>query len=242
MESGGTYGEFSLPALISLSVVSDPQRDHSLLKDTKRRIQSALDQLQGQEVSLECDWLYTRNFTLLPEDCDGIIDAPLDFFMEVRANMYAKGEASIHGLPCLEDFVSGPSGSQIGLLADFLGTVEVCELRDYIDDSNMTREDGGWADVNLKIEDPPVGYSLEGTHLCRDDKYILEFSHNFSGADSEPEYDDGILTVPVEFEDEVNHRYEFSTGELGDLTDLRRKCPALPNDWCQRLAELLISV
>lgn len=241
MESGGAYGEFSLPALICLSLVSDSQRDNSLLAETKRRIQSALDQLEGQEVSLECDWLYTRNFTLLPEDCDGVIDTPLDFFMEVRANMYAKCEASMHDLPCLEDFESGLSRSQIGLLADFLGTVEACELRDYIEDSNMTREDGGWADVNLKIEDPPVGYSLEGTHLRRGDEYILEFSHDFSGADSDPEYDDGILTVPVEFEDEVNHRYEFSTGELGELVDLRSNCPALPNDWCQRLAELLIS-
>jgi hypothetical protein len=241
MESGGAYGEFSLPALICLSLASGPQRDRSLLVETKRRIQSALDQLYGQEVSVECDWLYARDFTLLPEDCDGIIDVPLDFAMEVRANMYAKSGPSFHDLPCLEDFDSTILATRIGLLADFLRAIEVGDLSDYINEEFLIREDGGSADVDLKSDDLPVEYSLEGMHLCRDDEYILEFCHDFGGRDSAPYYDDGILTVPVEFEDEVNHRYQFSMGELGDLSGLKGKCPALPPDWCKRLAELIIS-
>lgn len=240
LEVGGVYGEFSLPALICLSIVCDPQKDQSLLEETKQRIQFALNQLQGQDTSLECDWLYARDFTLLPEDCDDAIDVPLDFSMEVRANMFAKGEVLMDGVPCLEDFDPGLSGSQIGLLADFLRAVAAGEIRDYINEEYLIREDGGGADVDLKAAVLPVGFSLDGMHLCRDDEYILEFCYNFSGGDSALVYEDGILTVPVEYEDEVNHRYNLAMGELSDLAIIESECSSLPSDWYRRLAALLL--
>lgn len=241
LEAKGAYGDFSLPALICLCLVSDTRRDNILLEETKIRIQAALDRLQGQEILLECDWLYSRDFTLLPEDCDGIINGPLDFTIEVRANMYAKGEVIMRDVPYLEELGLDISRSQIDLFSDFMRAVAAGEIRDYINEEYLTREDGGGADVELKVAELPVGLSVDGRYICSDDDgCILEVYYNFDGGDTPPVYEDGMLTVPVDFEDEVNHRYQFAMGELGDLVDLKSKCTALPSNWHQQLAKLLL--
>ena len=241
LEAGGAYRDFSLGALISLSLACDLPPDASLLAETWRRIKAGLEELQGQEyASLECDWLYSRNFTLLPEDCGGVIEKPLEFALEVRANMYANGAVSIYGIPCLDNVDSGTSKSQRSLLAEFFRAVATGEIRDYINEDDLTREDGGSADVDLKVAELPAGLSLDGMYLCRDDEYILEVYYDFSGGDSPIVCDNGIVTVPVEFWDEVNHRYQIAIGELSDVVGLESKCPVLSSDWHERLAVLLI--
>jgi hypothetical protein len=230
-----------LGALVSLSLACDVPPDTSLFGETRRRIKASLEELQGQEyATLECDWLYSRDFTLLPEDCDGVIGTPLELSLEVRANMYANGTISTSEIPCLDNVDSGTSKSQRSLLADFFRAVATSEIRDYINEDDLIREDGGGVDIDLKAAELPVGLSLDGIYLCRDNECILEVCYNFSGGDSPVIYGNGIVTVPVEFEDEVNHRYQIAIGELSDLVCIESRCPVLSSDWCERLAALLV--
>lgn len=242
LETGGAYGGFSLSSLVCLCLVCDPKRDPDLLKETRRRIQSSLEELLVQDyASLECEWLFARDFSLLPENCDGIIDKPLDFALQVRKSVDANGGISfLSELPRLDDSDLGSPGSQRILLARFLRDVAAGKIHDYIDDDDLTREDTCEIDFDLKAEDLPSGYSIDGRALRRDGETILEFGYNFDMPDSLVVFEGRSVTVPLEFQDEVNHRYEIAMGELGDLPGLESKCPALPSDWHQRLAALLI--
>jgi hypothetical protein len=241
LETGGAYGELSLRSMVCLCLASNPKRDADLLRETRRRIQSSIEELRAQDyASLDCDWLYARHFTLLPEDCDGVIEKPLGFFLEVRANMYAKGTISLYDIPGLDDAGLGRPVSQRTSLVEFMRAVVAGEIRDYINEEYLSREDGGSTDVTLSAEELPAGYSLDHNTLYKDDESILSIYHDFSGGDSPVVYGDGYLTVPVEFQDEVNHCIEIAMGELGDLTGLESKCPFLPADWHLRLAALLI--
>jgi len=93
LETGGAYGEFSLRSLVCLCLACNPKRDADLLEETRRRVRAGLDELRGKEwIRLTCVWLYQRTFTLGPDDCDGLIDQPLELTLELRA--YVDGDAS----------------------------------------------------------------------------------------------------------------------------------------------------
>lgn len=86
LETGGAYGEFSLHSLVCLCLACNPKRDADLLQETRRRLRAGLDELRGKEwIRLTCVWLYQRTFILGPEDCDGLIDQPIELTLELRA-------------------------------------------------------------------------------------------------------------------------------------------------------------
>ena len=210
-----------------------------------------MDDLQTQGyASLECDWIYNRTFKLLPTDCEALIDEPIEFRFDVFANMQSEGPILVSGLPDFRDVVSGFPGTQTESLADFLQIIGSCKLRAYINDQELVREDGVFPDIDLQAPALPEKISLDGTTLSRSAKEedeggdegepIIEFFHSYGGCDSSIVYEDGVVTVPVEFVDEVNHHYSLAMGELGDLAGIESKCPSLPADWHQRLAALLI--
>jgi hypothetical protein len=245
------YSYLSLRSLVCLCLVCDMRRDACLSNEILRRIHAGIDELQTQEyATLECDWLYNRIFTLLPTDCEALIDEPIEFRFDVFANMQSEGPILVSGLPDFRDDDSGFPGTQKESLADFLQIIGSCKLRAYINDQELVREDGGFPDIDLQAVALPKGLSLDGTTLSRsaekedeggdDGEPILEFFHSYGGCNSSIVYEDGVVTVPVEFVDEVNHHYSLAMGELGDLAGIESKCPSLPADWHQRLAALLI--
>lgn len=255
LETCGAYRELSLQSLVCLCLACDPQRNADLLEEARRRIHAGIDELQMQDyATLECNWLFNRDFTLFPTDCNMLISEPVRLTITVLANVHSEGPITVTGLPNCRDMEPGLPGTATQSLAEFLQAISSGELRTYINDDELVREDGGVPDIDLRAEALPEGLLLDGTTLFRsakqedsedeeeeDDEPILEFSYSYYGrCDSPIVYEGGVLTVPVEFVDEVNHHYHLAMGELGDLAGMESKCPSLPADWHIRLAALLI--
>ena len=243
LEAVGTYRELSLPALVVLCLACESKQYASLFEETWLRIRSGLDELRKQEeASLSCDWVYQRTFTLQPDDCDSLIDKPLDFTLEVRACMESRGHISVDGIPDLSDRGPDLSNPLREELFKILQSISSGDIGDYINDEDLVRDDGCGSDYRLKAVGLLDNLSIEGTSLYRGEDCILEFEYNLDGDCSPILYADGIITVPVEFTDEENREYEISMGELGALTALaqRKRTDCLPSDWPSRLAALLI--
>jgi len=247
-DSGGVYGVFSLPALVSLCLVCRPDQHADLLEETRQRLLVGMAELRDEvEGSLSLVWLYQQSFTLCPEDCDNLIDQPLDFMLEVRHQMYADGPFPITGIPESSDAHSPSRASERTQLGDFLNAVRGNSLLQYIDSSEISREDGGSEDVTIEAEYLPVNLRVEGSTLYKDNDLLLHFVPTYNGAVSAIEFEDGSLTVPVEFIEELDLQYKIALselsnmGKLNNLVGLELKPDGLtPCDWPTRLAALLI--
>ena len=247
-DSGGVYGEFSLPALVSLCLVCRPDQHADLLEESRQRLLAGMAELRDEvEGSLNLVWLYQQSFTLCPEDCDNLINQPLDFTLEVRHQMYADGPFPITGIPESCDAHSPSRASERTQIADFLNAVRGNSLLQYIDASEISREDGGSEDVTIEAEYLPANLRVEGSTLYKDNDLLLQFVPTYNGADSAIEFEDGTLTVTVEFIEELDLQYKIALSELSDLgklnglAGLELKPDGLtPCDWPTRLAALLI--
>lgn len=243
LEAVGTYRELSLPALVVLCLACESKQYASLFEETWLRIRVGLDEFRKQEeASLSCEWVYQRTFTLQPDDCDCLIEKPLDFTLAVRSCMESRGHISVDGIPGLGDRGPDLSITLREELAKILRSISSGDIGDYINDEELIRDDGCGSDCRLEAEELLDDLSIDGSALYRGEDCILEFEYNLDGDCSPILYADGIITVPLEFTDEENREYEISMGELGALTALaqREKADCLPSDWSSRLAALLI--
>lgn len=241
LEEGGAYRPFSLPALVSLCMAWTPGRDAELLQETKTRMASGLEELANQgEASLSCEWVYWRSFKLDPDDCDCVIKHSLRLTMEVRSGMESRGPVSVHGIPNLSACDPEFSDASRGDLTAFLQALSSGNLHEYINDNELSRDDGCCRDVRLDCDKLPANLSISGTSLYKEGEEVLNFDYNLNGENHPIEFADGVVTVPLEFIDEENHDYQIAMGELVGLKSTALKLDCLPSDWPSRLAALLI--
>ena len=241
LEDDGAYSEFSLPALVSLCMAWTPGRDAELPQENKTRIAAGLEELANQEeASLSCEWVYWRSFKLDPEDCDCLINHSLRLTMEARSGMESRGPASVDGIPNLSACDPEFSDASRGDLTAFLQALSSGNLHEYINDNELSPDDGYYRDVRLDGEKLPVSLSISGTALYEEGEGALDFDCNLNSESYPIEFADGLVTVPLEFIDEENRDHQIAMGELVALKSTAQKRDCLPSDWPSRLAALLI--
>ena len=154
--------------------------------------------------------------------------------------MESRGPVSVDGIPDLSECDPDFSDALRDELTKLLQVISSGNIREYINDDELIRDDGCGRSCHLEVEKLPEGLSISGTSLYNEDDHILDFDYSLDGDSAPIEFADGSVTVPVEFIDEDNHEYEISMGELGALKSLAQKADCLPSDWPARLAALLI--
>ena len=240
LEADRPYGEFSLPALVSLCLSCVPEQHADLLLEIRRRLITGLAELGEQKMaSLSCVWLHQGTFTLRPIDCDRLISQVLDFKVESRAFVEGSGPITVHDLPEIKTAGSRSITLRRRQLSGFLHSLRFRNFQDFIDDSEITREHNGDVDFKLNAINIPDYLNLDGRELYNGDEFLFEFSYAIHGND--PIFENGYLSVPIGVTDEVELEHEIAMGELIDLAGLELKPDGLtPCDWPTRLAALLI--
>jgi hypothetical protein len=161
--------------------------------------------------------------------------------MEVGSEMESRGPASVHGIPDLSACDPEFSDASRGDLTAFLQALSSGNLREYINDNELSPDDGYYRDVRLDGEKLPVSLSISGTALYKEGEGVLDFDYNLNGESHPIEFADGLVTVPLEFIDEENRDHQIAAmGELIALKSTAQKTDCLPSDWPSRLAALLI--
>jgi hypothetical protein len=247
---GGAYGKFSLRSLVCLCLVCDPKRDAHLLAEMRRRIRTGLDELRGKEwIRLTCVWLYKRTFTLGPDDCDGLIDQPLELTLELRA--YVDGYASdlSSAIPSLAETDTTPDHLRRSQLAKFLESIATGDLGQFIDsciDPDGEREHKGSTDILLRATNLPDHYSIKGNTLCKAVGEPEEHDAPLLAFDAEIlEFDfvhcqNGVVSVAVGEPEEIDREYDLPLGDLKPFELFVPHVVGLPLDWPARLSALLI--
>jgi len=244
LEASGAYASFSLRSLLCLCLAWDSKRETQLLKETKRRMQQALDQLRKQEwVSLSCIWLFQRIFKLQPGDCDGLIDHELELSLEYRAFVDGDTGDIRSAIPQLACDDPGLVDNQRAQLAAFLRAIDTETLNPYIDlhiDPDGDREHKGDGRTALHILGAAGDYSADGFLLFKHNESILEFEPLTNEFDL-ISYKGGVARIAVGEHEEVEREYHLSLGELQQLRALAEQSVHVTDDWHGRISLLLVS-
>jgi hypothetical protein len=244
---------FSLKSLVSLCMSCDPSEHAGLIDETRSVIAEGIEVLQEQDqASLSCVWLYERAFTLSPNECKNIIGDAIDFEFRVKAQMNGSGSMSVAKLPGFGDDAQIDKAEMRQDLKLFLSAISSGSLEEYFD-PDICLEDSGAAEMDIEAVNLPQGLSLQDEILRRVhppdedhdewEEYLLAFEHEYSESLNPVRFrDDYCLVVPVVYINAIEHAYDISMGELGDLIGLKIHCSkaGLELDWPSRLAELLI--
>lgn len=220
LETDSVWKQFKLVSLVSLCLFSEQPQHQDLVKATSQRLFTSMQRLEGEhEGSISSVWVHRRDFTLRPEDCNQLIPGPLSFSLEVRTGMEGEGLICVGELPRIDLVDPSPDGSSRDALGAFLEALRSGKICDYVDDSDVTREDC-CEDYVLSCSKLPGEMALEDLSLCRQDDELFQFSWNYGGASEPPEFEDGFIIVPLEFIDETDLKYRINMGELRGLMGL----------------------
>ena len=256
IEQGNGYSQFSLKSLVSLSMACNPEEHSGLLQEIKTRLVKCIGEFWIQEeASLTCVWLYRREFTLMPDDCGGLIQEPVELCIEHRGlGIEGEGPISICG-----DFPDIHGHDKVRCidarrrsLVEFLDAIKRGEIGEYVDDGEITRDHHGDSATSLKLKSLPQGLFLDDCGLYSgswDDEdgpqLICEFIADWNGSGDGPIKAKGTqLIIPVEWVGEFDVEYDIAMGELRELAGLTINDPKtrLCIDWPSRLADLLLQL
>lgn len=240
LETDSVWKQFKLASLVSLCLFSEQPQHQDLVKATGQRLFTGMQRLEGEHKgSISSVWVHRRDFTLRPDDCNQLIPVPLSFSLEVRTGMEGEGLICVGDLPCADFVEPLPDCSSRDALVAFLEALRSEKICDYIDDSDVAREDC-CEDYVLRCSNLPREMALEDLSLCRHDDELFQFSWNYGGASEPLEFEEGFVTVPLEFVDEADLRYRINMGELRGLMGLvPEDNGSAVLDWPTRLVSIL---
>lgn len=251
--------DLSLRSLVLLCLKGDQQEQNELRQELAWRLTRDFIELQKtDEASMSCVWTYQRYCTLQPDECENLIKTPMSFEVNARAHMEGEGPISLSTLPEIVDEAevqelewdeedrSGPQPKvQPEELEDFLRCLMSGSLRQWICDDDIIREDSYSTEIDIDASEIPEGLSFDGSAVYAvsesgDEELLMELDVNYDGEHEPITFSDGYLTIPLEFVDEIEHKYELDLGELNELISFKPKHPdGRPIDWPSILRQQL---
>lgn len=247
LENGNRYSLFPLKSLISLSLACNPSEHLDLIQELKSRIAEGIEVFRQQDyASMTCIWLNRGSHVLMPSDCANAIEHPIHLRAVFRAYIESDGPVTVDA-PKLSS-TKAEADQSLKLLREFLSDLGEGNLSNYIDTNELIREHGGDGEFTVEADELPEGVYLDSNALhqtleddeddCCVDNLLVEFGYCFTGTDAYLE--NGYLTIPVEWEEEIEVEFKISMGELDSLVGLNAES-CFPPDWSDRVAGLVLS-